>query len=152
MDDFTCLEQEIMSFCSEYDYVFLTGDFNAQTANLRDFTCSDALLDKYLDLDNETLEYFNQEAFMKCNNIPINRVSSDTKTNKTGNKLLEICQNNNLLILNGRFSEDAGKGKFTFRDQSVIDYSICSNKGFKILKFFKVGELDRIFSDDHALL
>ena len=62
-DDFSQLEQEIMSFCSEYEYVFLTGDFNAQTANLRDFTCSDTLLDKYLNLDNETLEYFDQEAF-----------------------------------------------------------------------------------------
>ena len=103
-----------MSFCSEYEYVFLTGDFNAQTANLQDFTCSDTLLDKHLNLDNETQEYFDQEAFLQNNNIPVNRVSNDKKTNNTGYKLVDICKNNNLLILNGRFSLGAEKGKFTF--------------------------------------
>ena len=53
-DDFVQLEQEIMSLCSEFEYVFVTGDFNAQTANMRDFTCADISLDKHLDLDQET--------------------------------------------------------------------------------------------------
>ena len=151
-DDFALLEQEIMSFCSESEYVFLTGDFNAQTANMRDFTCSDALFDKYLDLDQDTVDYFDQEAFLLNNNISIDRVSKDTKTNNTDYKIVDICKNNNLLILNGRYGQDAGQGNFTFRDQSVIDYSISSNKGFKILTDFKIEELDRIYSDGHYLL
>ena len=61
-------------------------------------------------------------------------------------------KNNNLLILNGRFSQDAEKGKFTFRDQSVIDYTISSNKGFQILTYFEIEDLDRIYSDGHTLL
>lgn len=83
-DDFVQLDQEIMSLCSEFEYVFLTGDFNAQTAKLRDFTCSDNSFDKHL--DQETLDYFDQEAFLLNNNIQVNRVSKDTKINNAGYK------------------------------------------------------------------
>lgn len=89
---------------------------------------------------------------MQNNNILVNRVSNDKKTNNIGYKIVDICKNNNLLILNGRFSQDAEKGKFTFRDQSVIDYTISSNKGFQILTYFEIEDLDRIYSDGHALL
>ena len=57
-----------------------------------------------------------------------------------------------MYMLNGRYGQDARKGDFTFRDQSVIDYSITSNKGFTILTDFKIHELDRIYSDGHSLL
>ena len=69
---------------------------------MRDFTCSDASFDKYLDLDQDTIDYFDQEAFLLNNNISVNRVSKDTKTNNTDYKIVDICRNNNLLILNGR--------------------------------------------------
>ena len=87
-----------MSFCSESEYVFLTGDFNAQTSNMRYFTCSDALLDKYLDLDQDTIDYFDQETFLLNHNISINRGSKDTKTNNTDYKIVDICKNNTLLL------------------------------------------------------
>ena len=153
-DDFAKLEQEIMSFCSESEYVFLTGDFNAQTSNMRYFTCFDALLDKYLDLDQDTIDYFDQETFLLNHNISINRGSKDTKTNNTDYKIVDICKNNTLLIINCRYGQDTGKGKgdFTFCDQSAIDYSISCNKGFKILTDFKIKELNRIYSDNHYLL
>ena len=151
-DDFVQLEQEIMAYCNESDYVFLTGDFNAQTANMRDFTCSDALLDKYLDFDEDTISYIDQEAFLINNTIRTLRVSKDRKTNNSGFKLIDICKNNNLLILNGRYGQDNDKGEFTFRKKSVIDYSVSSNKGFDILSDFRIKELDRIYSDGHSLL
>ena len=151
-DDFAQLEQEIMTYCSESEYVFLTGDFNAQTANMRDFTCSYTLLDKYLDFDQDTINNFDQEEFLIKSNITTNRASKDTKTNNTGFKLVDICKNNNLTILNGRYGQDNGIGDLTFRDKSVIDYSISSNKEFKILSDFKIEQLDRIYSDGHALL
>lgn len=51
-----------------------------------------------------------------------------------GRRLLDICANLNLTILNGAIGSDKGRGKFTFvkslangsRQRSVIDYFICS--------------------------
>ena len=151
-DDMLQLEEEIMSFCSTYEYVYITGDFNAQTARIRDFTCTDASLDKYLDLDQQTIDYFDQESFLLTNNILVDRASQDNKINNVGYRLVDICKNNNLYILNGRYGQDKGIGKYTFRDQSVIDYSITSPKGLNLLTDFEVQELDRIFSDGHSLL
>ena len=58
-----------MSLCSQFEYVFITGDFNAQTANMRDFTGADISLDKHIDLDQENLDFFDQEAYLLNNNI-----------------------------------------------------------------------------------
>ena len=55
-------------------------------------------------------------------------------------------------MLNDRYGQDAGKGNYTFRDQSVIDYSISSSEGFSLLTDFKIQELDDIYSDGHSLL
>ena len=57
-DDFAQLEQEIMSFCCESKYVFITEDLYAKIASMQDFTRSDASFDKYLDLDQETIDFF----------------------------------------------------------------------------------------------
>ena len=48
-DNFVALEEETTSVCSKYDYVYLTDDFNAQTANMKDYTCLDRSFDKFLD-------------------------------------------------------------------------------------------------------
>ena len=54
-DDFSALEEEIMSTCSNNDFVYLVGDFNAQTAVIKDYTCNDESLDKYHELDKDTI-------------------------------------------------------------------------------------------------
>ena len=69
-----------------------------------------------------------------------------------GYKLIDICRNNNLYILNGRFGRDKTEGKLTFRNQSLIDYTICSFNCLKLLKDFEVIDTDPIYSDGHALL
>ena len=40
----------------------------------------------------------------------------------------------------------------TFRNQSVIDYSIVSHQALHFVKMFTVSELDALFSDGHALI
>ena len=40
-DEFLVLETEITSFGSNYKYVFLSGDFNSRTSQLRDYTEAD---------------------------------------------------------------------------------------------------------------
>lgn len=151
-DDLVALEEETTSACSKYDYVYLTGDFNAQTANMRDFTCADRSLDKYLDLDQDTVNFFDQVSFLENNNISTDRVSLDKKKNNNGHRIIELCKNNNMFLLNGRYGKDKNLGKYTFREQSVIDYSISSEKGFSVLTNFEILDLDRLCSDGHSLL
>ena len=37
--------------CSNYDFVYVSGDTNAQTADLCDFTFTDEFLSEYFDFD-----------------------------------------------------------------------------------------------------
>lgn len=76
----------------------------------------------------------------------------DKKKNNSGFRLIEICKNNNLSILNGRFGHDKNKGAMTFRNVSVIDYAIVSMKCFELLHDFQINDVDRIFSDGHSFL
>ena len=66
--------------------------------------------------------------------------------------MVDTCKSNNLFIVNGRFGKDKGMGAQTFRNKSVIDYTLCTAESFEILNEFEVVELDSIFSDGHALL
>ena len=40
-DELDLFQRAIMSICSKYDYVFISGDMNAQTADMTDFTTDD---------------------------------------------------------------------------------------------------------------
>ena len=78
----------------------------------------------------------------------------DKNANKNGRKLIDICINNNLFILNGRFGKDKHVGRCTFIEQSlmILDYTICSIDVIKILNDFEIGDPDFLLSDGHALL
>ena len=70
--------------------------------------------------------------------IEVNRKSIDAKRYNNGFKLLDICKNNNLLILNGRFGADKNIGNYTFSCTFVIDYVISSLQGLSILEIFSI--------------
>ena len=40
-DEFEKFRRDIMTVCSKYHYVFVSGDMNAQTANMTEFTSPD---------------------------------------------------------------------------------------------------------------
>lgn len=84
--------------------------------------------------------------------IQVNRRSVDKRKNNNGFKLIDICKNDNLTNLNGRFGKDKSIGNATFRGISVIDYVISSVGGLKRLDDFDITELDKLYSDGHALL
>ena len=84
--------------------------------------------------------------------IQLHRTSMDKHTKNNGYRLVEICKNNNLTILNGRFGQDKGIGCMTFRNTSVIDYAISSVKGLTLLTDFEVIETDILHSDGHSLI
>ena len=52
------LEREITSVCSQHKYVLITGDLNARTARLKDYTRVDNFLSDLFDFDAETLSFF----------------------------------------------------------------------------------------------
>ena len=151
-EEYELMENDITSLCSQHDYVFLLGDFNAQTSTLEDFTTPDTFLSDYLNFDQDTINFYDQKCELERLGINITRKSMDRKKNNSGFELIDICKNLNLTILNGRFGQDKNKGAMTFRNISVIDYAIVSVKCFDLLKDFQIKGLDRIYSDGHSFL
>ena len=151
-DEMLQLDSEITSFCSSNEFVMLTGDFNSRTSSYPDYIEIDDFLTEMFDFDSETTEFFSHINKLECLNILKNRCSQDRHVNNNGNKLLNLCKNNNLFIANGRIGQDKSVGKFTFKTVSVIDYTIATASMFKHLLNFDVIELDPLFSDGHCLL
>ena len=151
-DEFEFFEQEIASACSRDDYIYILGDFNAQTGEIADFTSADNFLAEYFHFDEGTVEFFDQKCVLEKFQVQINRISMDKKKNNSGFRLIDISKNNNLFILNGRYGQDKNIGAMTFRSTSVIDYSLISAKTFEIVHDFKITDVDRLFSDGHSLL
>lgn len=151
-DEFEFFETEISQKCTEFENVILTGDFNAQTSNLPDYTEWDSSLDNQFDLDIETQQYINQKVQMETLNIPLHRNARDNKRNNHGYRLVNICKNNNIIILNGRTCNDKQHGKLTFRNTSTLDYVISSIPLFNKINTFNITELDELFSDGHSLI
>ena len=84
--------------------------------------------------------------------IPLERVSKDCKTNKSGDKLIEICKDFDLRILDGRFGSDKGVGDFTCvsnNGNSSVDYIIMSSCLLPNLIDFTVDTFDECLSDKH---
>ena len=138
--------------CNVFSYVCLTGDMNARTSQLCDFVIADKTIADVMNFDQETLDFFNKSEELVKLNINKLRVSQDKNTSNNGYKLIDICINNNLFILNGRFGKDKEIEKCTFREQSLIDYTICSINVIKLLNDFEVGDSDFLLSDGHSLL
>lgn len=151
-DEYDLFEQEMTSACGNDDYVCILGDFNAQTGELTDFTSADSFFSEHFHFDQQTIDFFDQNCVLEANNIKLNRTSKDKKKNNLGFRLIDICKNDNLFILNGRYGQDRDTGAMTFRDTSVIDYILVSTKTFDILLNFQITDLDRLFSDGHSLL
>ena len=151
-DEFLCLESEITLMCSKSSYVCLTGDTNARTAQLSDFITADNTIADVMQFDQETLDFFNKSEMLDKLHINKVRVSQDNYVNTNGSKLIDICINNNLFILNGRCGKDKSLGTCTFRGQSLIDYTICSINCLKLLADFEVEDTDSLLSDGHSIL
>ena len=149
-DELFMLENDITSKCTQFEYVLITGDANAHTAVLADYDNYDDFLFSQLDVDEETLSPIRQVDELRKMGIPIDRKSKCSKINRNGRVLLDICKFNGIFIVNGRIGKYSDK--FTFRDVSVIDYSICTPKLLQLVNDFEIIELDTLFSDGHCLL
>ena len=78
------------------------------------------------------------------------RVSEDNTSNAYGHRLLHICKETGLRIVNGRLREDKGKGRpiftcFNYFGSSVVDNLLTYYDYFYIFNTFIVGDItDRI--------
>ncbi len=114
-------ENDIIRFSSRGNVVTL-GDFNARTNKLDDFVSSEGS-----ELIHDTSE----------NSLhPTERQNFDSVINNHGKKLIEICKNCDLRILNGRTMGDS-LGRPTFHGKngtSVVDYIICNQNLIQNIK------------------
>ena len=56
----------------------------------------------------------------------------------------------NLFLCNGRIGNDKQQGNFTFKQLSVIDYTIASVETLPLLQNFEIQETDALMSDGHS--
>ena len=151
-DEWQLLCNEIADLNSQYSYLLMTGDMNARTGHENDFITADTFLLEHFGIDEDYMHYIDPSDVLKLPIFKVNRSSQDKSKNSNGRKLLDVCQNNNLFILNGRCDSDKDIGQYTYRDSSVIDYSVVSASCAKLVKSFSIQETDDILSDGHSLV
>ena len=74
-------------------------------------------------------------------------------TNNNGKKLIELCRNVDVKIVNGRFGNDYENGNFTCykpNGKSTVDYAIASPCLFPKIIDFTVDMFDPCLSDVHC--
>ena len=151
-DEIALFDVEITRMSISHKYIHLMGDFNSRTHNTADFIDSDDFFSKYFAYDDQLIDFCNIPNILGLLQFSKIRVSKDSVTNNEGNILLDICKSNNLVILNGRCGDDKYVGATTFRNCSVIDYSIASYQSLSHVNNFRIDEVDNLFSDGHSLL
>ena len=85
-DEFELFQNEVASMCSKFDYVYISGDINAQTGDLADYTHVDDFLCRHFDFDDQTKQFYDQKSALENLGIQIHRKSSDKKKNNNGFK------------------------------------------------------------------
>lgn len=129
--------------------VILMGDFNARTGTQSDcFYYSTDVCNS----DNLPVDFVDEllsEKTLQDVGISPTRHSEDTTTNQYGTNLINMCKSLNLYIVNGRVGGDAGIGRVTCKDASLVDYVLAKPDLFKSLSNFNVHHFDSMLSDAH---
>lgn len=115
-DLFELLNADIRKYCDLGD-IFLTGDLNARTREILDFT-EQINLDRCIYLPEETI----------CPHLPL-RKKYDKTLNRYGKKLFDLVKENSLFICNGRLEEGKCTYHALYRNKpvcSLVDYVITS--------------------------
>ena len=128
--------------CVSNKYVLLMGDFNARTHSKQYYMDEDHFFCRQFDYDRDLIDHFQNSEILDQYNLPKVRTSQDKIINNEGNMLIDTCKLNNSFILNSRCGSDKNVCAMTFRNQSIIDYSIISHQALELLHMFKILELD----------
>ncbi len=101
--------------------------------------------------DNISLSnYTNEDIFSSTIDVSNKRVSNDATMNNYGCKLIDLCRNLDLLILNGRFGPK--RSKCSCKNTSIVDYMLVSADIYHDVEFFEVLDFDPLLSDHHKTL
>ena len=143
-DLFDLLEKGIRYY-SDFGNIAIIGDLNARTASLSDESVNCEGIDKYID----SLSGAN----FSETDVVGRRFSLDKKSDSSGVRLLSICKEAGLRIVNGRLGADKGQGNFTYQSvlgNSVIDYVLLQPECFENVTQFIVHDIFTF--SDHAPL
>jgi len=152
--DIECFENIQSELCKYADEssVILMGDLNGRTGKLDDQLHVDDNVLEQCGIDENLLDQLFNISNLSDVVIP-HRVSADANVNNNGRKIIELCKNNKMVILNGRMGEDSGCGKVTCKTSngtSVVDYIITSQCMLSEIVDFDVLEFDDLLSDVHC--
>jgi hypothetical protein len=98
-DAFGQIETEYMQLITNYKNIVLVGDFNARTAEEKDYI----FLEDYEFGDDLQGISINEVCNLDIFGIPCRRTSKDKGKNRYGNFLLDFCKGNNVFIMNGLY-------------------------------------------------
>ena len=124
-DIFDCIENTLSRFSDNHNFLLL-GDFNARTATVNEFVNSDRYNFDVYDDEVKVAQRIDNEDLLLEFGIPKSRYSRDIKTNNYGHRLIDMCKNIGLVIVNGRSGKDALIGKLTCKDASLVDYVLAT--------------------------
>jgi exonuclease III len=148
---FECIENTLSKYVYDNEFL-LMGDFNARSAALNEFVNSDKYNFDVYDDEARVAERIDNEDLLIEFGIPKHRYSMDTKTNNYGHKLVDMCKNIGLIIVNGRCGKDAHIGKLTCKDASLIDYVLASPRIITCIYDFDILPFNECLSDVHCPL
>ena len=136
-DFFDCISEDVRYFSGIGD-VYMCGDLNSRCGHLSDRV--DQLgLDRYVNLPDEDEHSYTVGP----------RASSDERVNIFGRKLISLCKEHDMVIMNGRLEQ----GRFTCFTQSgasVVDYFIAQTKNVQQVYDMYVSDLTEF--SDHCFL
>ena len=153
---FDDISRDIVSLKARFvDVPFLLfGDFNARTGSLDDYSNGgDAFIEHLFGIDDR--EGRVDVAALEEWNIPVVRSNADSgRPNNNGRRLVELCQEHGLLIVNGRAGAESGRITCHNRNhgQSVVDYMIASPDLFPSISSLVVQNFCPMLSDVHCPL
>ena len=143
---FEILQNDIKFYNPNESYLLPTGDLNSKTKNISETAQTDTELLEVCNIDRNDVKNNDNPAYattiLEELGITICRKSPDANGDAFGDRLIELCENNNLIILNGRVGEDQNIGNFATTRNSVVDYKIMSANSLKYLSTFKVHKFD----------
>ena len=132
---FNELNEEIEKFSSDGDIIIM-GDLNARTS-----ISSDIILDDKYNSD-----------FSQCDDYHVkpHRNNCDHILNSFGKKLLEICKQTDMVILNGRCLGDLNgqTSCYKYNGSSVVDYGISSKSIYNDIIYYCIHKPNHL--SDHA--
>lgn len=115
------LFSEIQNVNNNHNYVVLLGEFYDRTANIPDINAIDEALFDFVDTDTTSVFDFDLDHILNVKSMSYDRCSQDKQINRTDKLIVEFCQNNELLFLNGRAFKDNGISKLICKSSSTID-------------------------------